>query len=110
MHELIPVGDSFFAIVDKDLAPGLLKFHWQAKVFRRCVYAVTYVGEGDKRRRLNMHRWIARTQYPDVCHHKNSNTLDNRRANLENMSKRAHKALHAQERILKQFEMTNTIK
>ncbi|MBA7678085.1 hypothetical protein ES703_86356 [subsurface metagenome] len=110
MYELIPVGTKFFAIVDEELAPGLRKFHWQPKVFRRCVYAITYIGEGEKRRRLNMHRWIARTQFPNVCHHKNSNTLDNRRTNLENMSKREHNNLHANDRILKQFEKTNTIK
>lgn len=110
MSELIPVGKDFFARVDEDLANSLRKYRWQPKVFRRCVYAITHIGQEPYRIRINMHRFIARTQFPDVCHHKNSNTLDNRRCNLENMSKSDHKRLHANNKIKVVFEETNTIK
>jgi len=105
---LIQVGKFHFAIVDSWFVKGLNHYRWTPKVWRRCVYAVTDIGKGENKRRLNMHRLIARTPFGMVCHHVNGNTLDNRRCNLINMTKKAHNQYHANNHIKIKFEKTTT--
>jgi len=109
MNNLITVGKLHFAIVDPAYVKGLNHYRWFPRVFRRCVYAATHIGKDENLRVMNMHRLIARTPFGMVCHHVNGNTLDNRRCNLENMSKKAHTLLHANNKIKVKFEKTNTI-
>jgi len=44
--------------------------------------------------RISMHRLLANTPPGEVTHHLNKITLDNRKANLLNMSPRHHRQLH----------------
>jgi len=110
MKEVIQVGKEYFAIVDPCYVKGLNHYRWFPRRFRKCVYAATRLGKDKNFRIMNMHRLIARTPFGMVCHHKNGNTLDNRRCNLENMTKKAHTQYHANNNLRKKFEKTNTIK
>jgi len=94
-------------IIDKDLLPGLLKYFWYARKSHKCWYAVTTVGEPQNTCTLSMHRLIARTPSGQICHHRNRNSLDNRRVNLLNMDKIDHQFLHVNNRCLIKFETSS---
>lgn len=90
----IPLGNGKFALVDADLYPSLVKYKWRAVKGKTSFYAKTTIHSKKYSFDISMHRLIAQTKSPMVCHHKNFNTLDNRRVNLENMTKDAHNRLH----------------
>lgn len=92
--KLISLGNNRFAIVDADLYDGLMKYKWRAVQGQRCWYAKTTVGKGDNQCELSMHRLIMRTPRAQQCHHRNRNSLDNRRRNLVNMTRGDHMAEH----------------
>ena len=72
------------------ISPGRRKdigyFKWCAKKSHSKFYAMRKIRTGGKVKYLLMHRVIANTPDNQLCHHKNGNSLDNRRLNLENMS------------------------
>jgi len=43
---------------------------------------------------IRMHREVMRTPRNEIVHHKNRNTLDNRKSNLENMLQKHHHHIH----------------
>lgn len=90
-------------IVDADLYEGLMHYKWRAVKSHRCWYAKTTVGHGDNQCDLSMHRLIAQTPRSQQCHHRNRNSLDNRRANLLNMTRRNHESLHRNNNLLVKF-------
>jgi hypothetical protein len=53
-----------------------------------------------RKRTVFMHRQIVNADPAHVVHHKNGNTLDNRRENLEVTTGQAHAFLHAEARLL----------
>ena len=89
-----------FAIVDSDYVHVLRKFSWRAVQAKSSWYARTTIGPHDKQAALTMHRFIARTPFGMVCHHINGNSLDNRRTNLKNVTKKDHDMLHANKKLL----------
>ncbi len=103
-YALIPLTQGKFAIVNAEREAALLKFKWRAVQHHRSWYAKTTIKKGDRQIDISMHRFIARTRFPNVCHHKNRNSLDNRDENLENMTKQAHDLLHTLDSILIKFE------
>jgi len=72
----------------------LSKYAWRAVRSKVCWYAVTTVEIGGRRKTIKMNRLIANTQSGLQCHHKNGNSLDNRRINLENLYRLEHDMLH----------------
>jgi len=79
----IPLGDSFFAIIDPDDFYWLNKSHWSPRKNRGGVYAVRFVNDPDKDIKISsMHRVIMNPPRGLLVDHKNLNSLDNRRANL----------------------------
>jgi len=82
----IPLQNNMIAIVDPDQYYPMMKYHWYAKKSGYCWYATTKVKKGDAIFFLRMHRLIANTPPDLVCHHINHNPLDNRIANLQNMT------------------------
>lgn len=94
IYKYIPLDNSKFAIVDADLYDSLMKYKWVAVKHQRCWYAKTDIGKNGKHFWISMHRLIANTPSNKVCHHKNFNSLDNRRANLENMTLNEHDNYH----------------
>jgi len=82
------------AIVDETDCVWLSQFRWYAKKSSTRYYAVRKVYTKNKVVLERMHRLIAGTPSYFVCHHKNSNPLDNRRENLENMRRGDHDIIH----------------
>ena len=92
-------------IVDALYKPILLKFNWRAVQAKRSWYAKADIVSHGKTITISMHRFIARTPRGMVCHHKNGNSLDNRKSNLENMTKKAHDLHHKNNKCLIKYQM-----
>ena len=107
---LLPVDEVHTAIVDAAQYPALSKYHWRIRRRRRCVYAFTRLTNHPNGRQTLMHRMIADTPPDMVCHHINHNTLDNRKANLLNMTRQAHDDLHQGNTCRVIFSPANTEK
>lgn len=91
----IPLKTDQVILVDPDLYNVLNEYHWFLKrSFCRSYIVRTFVVDG-KKKFLRMHRLIANTPDDMVCHHINGNTLDNRRANLQNMTWYDHTKQHS---------------
>lgn len=101
---VIVLDDEHQALCDLEDMPGLLKFKWYAIQGKKCWYARTFIGKKPHILRLAMHRFVMRTPHGKQCHHRNRNSLDNRRANLLNMSRAEHNFLHLNNHILIKFE------
>lgn len=95
----IPLGQGKFAIVDRVDLPVLLKFKWRAVKANRNWYVKATIYKSGEKIDICMHRFLARTKFPMVTHHINHNSLDNRRANLENMTQKDHTAYHQMNNI-----------
>lgn len=91
------------AIVDDDRYDALMKFKWRAVRHKRSWYAKTTIYKNGKQIDISMHRFIAKTRIGFVPHHHNRNSLDNRRANLENMTRKNHDRFHADDKIKIKF-------
>lgn len=102
-HGIIPLTQGKFAIVDSDYVHVLRKFAWRAVQHKRSWYAKATIVRTGAQIDISMHRFIAQTKFPDVCHHDNRNSLDNRKSNLINMTKAAHDLLHANNGLLIQY-------
>ncbi|MBA7692531.1 hypothetical protein ES703_101098 [subsurface metagenome] len=82
-------------IVDADLYNELNRYYWRAvRSFSR-FYAVREIRIKGGYRTIRMHRQVAKTPGDRICHHKNGNTLDNRRANLANITDYLHRKLYS---------------
>ena len=81
-------------IVDYDDYYRLSGYHWKLKRSNNCFYAVRKVKKDGKIQEIKMHRVIAKTPAGYECHHLNHDTLDNRKSNLQNLSKNAHLCAH----------------
>ena len=83
-----------YALVDSEDYKYLMQFHWQAKKSKVCWYAVRKLTIHGKTHYIKMHREITRAPPGTHVHHKNHNSLDNRRSNLYVCSPTDHKLLH----------------
>lgn len=75
---------------------------------RRCYYATIDINIFGKVRRKRVHRIVARTPPHEVCHHRNRNSLDNRRNNLLNMNPIHHDHLHKNNNCLVKYDNNST--
>lgn len=99
---LLKLSKGKFAIVDADLYDDLNRHYWRAVQSHNCWYAKRRYWVNGKLHDVFMHRIIANTHKGMVCHHRNGDSLDNRRYNLRNMTPAFHEALHAEKRIQRQ--------
>ena len=83
-----------WAIVDADDYLMLKQYAWYAVKKKRSWYAVTTIHGCHGDFNLYMHRLVAHTPANMVTHHKKGNSLDNRKAELQNMLRRDHKLEH----------------
>lgn len=89
------------ALVDPEDWAKLHHYNWRAKLSKGGWYAYRkYVYNGKTYIRF-MHREIMNCPYGLQTHHKNRSTLDNRKANLENVTPEHHKQQARQARITK---------
>lgn len=91
----IHLGNNRWAIVDPERYEELICYHWIAKKSFNCWYAVRIKIRNGRKVFIRMHREIAETPDNMICHHINKDSLDNRRANLQNMSWWDHTKLHS---------------
>jgi hypothetical protein len=78
----IPLGEGLFALVSPQDFYRLNNFRWCARGNNRRIYAVRFDNTCNKGKTISMHREIMNHPAGLLVDHKNSNTLDNRRANL----------------------------
>ena len=90
----IPIGSRSFAIVDSEDLESLSRNHWRLVKSNRCFYAARRFRKNGRVFEIKMHRDIMHTPPGYDCHHKNHNTLDNRKSNLENLTPDQHRAAH----------------
>lgn len=76
------------AMIDAIDAPMILSYKWYAHKSSYNYYACRKVGKRGKQRRVWMHRVIANAKDGEQVHHKDANTLNNRRTNLERCTER----------------------
>lgn len=90
----ITLSNSLRTLVDADDYEFLKHRSWTAVKKKRSSYACSIRQTPDGPKQLYMHRVVANTPANMVTHHKNRNSLDNRKANLQNMLRSDHKILH----------------
>lgn len=95
----IDLGQGLFAIVDASWYDRLIKYDWYPEQFHSSTYAVADIIVRGHKKKLRMHRLVANTPPGKITHHINHNSLDNRRANLLNLTKRGHNAEHSRGHI-----------
>jgi hypothetical protein len=96
---LIPLSHGKFAIVDPDDYPYLSTYHWHARRSHSKWYAVRKVRTGRTSKVIFMHRQICQATCDQHVHHRNHNSLDNRRCNLIALSPREHDLLDRLDRL-----------
>jgi len=84
--QIIPLGSGQEAIVDPDDFPRLINHYWRAVQSSCHVYASRRIMRNGKFTYIRMHREITQCPPGMVVHHKNGNTLDNQKCNLEIMT------------------------
>ncbi len=93
MSKAIPLIVLKQVIVDDEDFEALKGIVWYASVSNGKMYARRQTQKSRPVGETWMHRIIAGTPKGMVTHHRNGNTLDNRRENLQVMSQRAHEIL-----------------
>jgi hypothetical protein len=89
-HCFIRLRDGEKAIVDPEDYDLLNQFKWFLQRSHYCSYVVTKRVRDGKVFYLRMHRMIMNTPPGMDCHHINSNTSDNRKSNLQNVTREEH--------------------
>lgn len=92
---MIPLSNGMFALVDPDMYDHLIKYNWFAKKSCCRWYAVMITHVCGQKKFMKMHRVVANTPTDMVCHHVNNFTLDNRIANLQNLSHYNHVKMYS---------------
>lgn len=86
----IPLQNGMVTLFDPKWSPIFLKLHWYAKKSRGRYYACSKVKCCGGVSFIRMHRAVARCPPGMIPHHINGNSLDNRSANLQNMTRYEH--------------------
>lgn len=107
---LIPLTRCKFAIVDKIHTADLQLYKWRAVLWNFRWYAVSTRRWDGTPCQVSMHRLIAKTPPGDICHHQNTNSLDNRRGNLLNQMPLHHRQLHGIRKFGRKNKKITTIK
>jgi len=89
-YRVLPLTQGFFMKVDPKNFRHLNQWKWTArKAFRRW-YAVRKYRKNGRQIFVHAHRYIAKTPDGMIPHHINGDTLDNREANLLNVTEIDH--------------------
>jgi len=91
----IPCGHRVFVLVDKPDFEKFSQFNWRLRRSGHCFYPTRRIIRNKKAYELKLHREIMNTPQGYDCHHVNHNTLDCRRANLQNLEKINHRSIHS---------------
>lgn len=82
--------DDLSVLVDPDDYLRLDRYHWRPKRKKKKIYAVRRFVRNGKTYEISMHRSIMHSRPGEEPHHKNHDTLDNRKINLENVPHNNH--------------------
>lgn len=102
--EIFDLPEDHVALVDADDFLWLSCFHWKCYRKQKSFYARTFIKSKRGGKWVYMHRLVKQTPGGSVCHHKNRNSLDNRKSNLENMSKTNHARLHLNDTLTVRYD------
>lgn len=91
---LVELTQGKSAIVDVNVDPVVWEYKWRAVKWNFRWYAYATSRLDGTRARIAMHRLIAQTPSSEICHHGNGHSLDNRFANLMNMTNSLHSDIH----------------
>jgi hypothetical protein len=78
----IPLGEDRFTIVEPQDYYRLNNFRWCGKGNRKQIYAVRFDNTCERGKTISMHREIMKAPKGLLVDHRNTDSLDNRRANL----------------------------
>ena len=95
--ELVLKGQ-FRVLYDTDDQHLITPYKWTIKKSAHCYYAVKRRYKTSDANFAKMHRHIMQTPPNLECHHINYNSLDNRRANLVNLTPSEHREVHRAKR------------
>lgn len=90
----IPLTHGRSALVDSDDFEYLSQFKWYCRMSSCCWYAVRKKWIDGKCTFIRMHREVMHTPEDQECHHHYCDTLDNRKAMLQNVTPEEHKEIH----------------
>lgn len=93
-YAVIKLTKGYVCLVDAEDYEKLSKYKWLAFKWSYRYYAVRKVVHNGKAFWLPMHRQIMHCPQGYIVHHRNFNTMDNRKKNLEVMTKEQHNWLH----------------
>lgn len=96
----LPLNDGFSVIIDLVDINLVLKYKWRVVKYQRSYYARSNFLQNGKTHSVSMHRLLGQTKAAQICHHRNRNTLDNRRSNLLNLTKKEHHFLHLNDTLI----------
>lgn len=91
----LELANGGFVLIDPQMFDFLSQLKWFRKNSFYRSYAVHYYKLDGITHYVSMHRVVAKTPPYMVCHHINHDSLDNRNANLLNMSEYDHTKLHS---------------
>jgi len=80
--KLIPLTQGRFAIVDADDYDRFSQYKWSCSQDGNNFYAYTFLSEGNKKKRVFMHRLIMNAPKGLIVDHIDGNGLNNRKSNL----------------------------
>lgn len=93
-YATIELTKGYVCLVDEEEYEGLSRHKWLAFKWSYRYYAARKIVHNGKTFWLLMHREITHCPQGLIVHHKNYNTMDNRKKNLEIMTKEHHSELH----------------
>jgi len=88
---LIPIRPGGWAVVDPEDYDRLILFKWHVKRSGARFYAVRKVTKNYHEKIFYMHREIMQPDPWIIIHHRNWNSLDNRKSNLQCVTQREHR-------------------
>ena len=83
----LPLSRGKFAKIDADDYIWLAQFKWHCHYAGHTYYAVRTQWQGNRSKKIMMHRVVAETPKHLVCDHVNRDGLDNRSSNLRNCTR-----------------------
>lgn len=95
----VALGGGLFARIDLEDIPRITGYKWYGNRFKNAFYACADIPTKRGKRTIRMHRLIAQTPAGMVTHHVNHNSLDNRRANLRNLTPQKHSDYHSNNNV-----------
>jgi len=90
----ITLNKGYVTIVDAEDYESLNLYKWRIAKSHNIIYAARRETRNSRTRIIKMHRQIMNTPVGLVVHHRNHDSLDNRKKNLRNYSPHIHKLLH----------------